>query len=268
MAILEEDATMIAGQLEEAEQTKKPIQHISKRYPEMTVSDAYSIQRAWVNLKLKSGRRRIGWKIGLTSRAMQRSAGISEPDYGQLLDNMLLWSGSRINARDFIVPRIETELAFQLKSELKGPNCSLFDVLSATEWVTPCLELIDARVEIQDSESGERRKVLDTISDNAANAAIILGGTPVRPGEVDLTRVAATLNRNEVIEDSGVAEAVLTHPGHGVAWLANKIADYGEQLDAGSIVLSGSFTSPIEARPGDTFYANYGKLGVITIGFD
>ena len=268
MAITEEDITKIVDQLEEAEQTKQPIQHISKRYPDMTVIDAYSIQRAWVNLKLESGRRRIGWKIGLTSRAMQRSAGITEPDYGQLLDSMLLWSGSRINAQDFIVPRIETELAFQLKSPLKGPNCSLFDVLSATEWVIPSLELIDARVEIEDPETGARRKVLDTISDNAANAAIILGGTPVRPEAVDLTRVSATLSRNEIVEDSGVAAAVLTHPGHGVAWLANKIADYGEQLDAGSIVLSGSFTSPIPARPGDTFYANYGELGVVTIGFD
>ena len=268
MTIAEEEVSKIVSQLEEAEKTKTPIQHISKRYPNMTVADAYSIQRAWVNLKIKSGRHRIGWKIGLTSRAMQRSAGITEPDYGQLLDNMLIWSGNRIKAQDFIVPRIETELAFQLKSSLKGPNCSLFDVLSATEWVIPSLELIDARIEILDSESGERRKVLDTISDNAANAAIILGGTPVRPGDIDLTRVAATLNRNEVVEDSGVAEAVLTHPGHGVAWLANKIWDYGEQLDAGSIVLSGSFTSPIEARAGDTFYANYGELGVVTIGFD
>jgi 2-oxo-hept-3-ene-1,7-dioate hydratase len=166
------------------------------------------------------------------------------------------------------VPRIETELAFQLNAPLKGPDCSLFDVLSATEWIIPSLELIDARVEIEDSESGKRRKVFDTISDNAANAAIILGGTPVRPEDVDLTRIAATLSRNEIIEDSGVAAAVLTHPGHGVAWLANKIADYGEQLEAGSIVLSGSFTSPIAARSGDTFYANYGELGVVTIGFD
>jgi 2-oxo-hept-3-ene-1,7-dioate hydratase len=168
----------------------------------------------------------------------------------------------------FIVPRLETELAFKLKSALKGPDCSLTDVLSATEWVIPALELIDARIEIKDKESGERRKVLDTISDNAANAAVILGGTPVRPDALDLTRVSATLSRNEVIEDSGVAAAVLGHPARGVAWLANKIAAHGEQLEAGALVLSGSFTSPVAARPGDTFYANYGELGVITIGFD
>tara|TARA_B100001059_G_C17815071_1_gene574678 strand:+ start:1716 stop:2522 length:807 start_codon:yes stop_codon:yes gene_type:complete len=268
MTFSKQEVLAIVAELEQAEETRNPIPHISKRFPDMNVAEAYAIQSAWVALKRKKGRRRIGWKIGLTSRAMQRAAGITEPDYGQLLDNMLFWSGSRLNASDFIIPRIETELAFQLKSPLKGPDCSLLDVLAATDWVIPSLELIDARVQIEDPVTGEKRKVLDTISDNAANAAIILGGTPVRPSDVDLARVSATLSRNEVVEDSGVAAAVLGHPAQGVAWLANKISHHDEQLEAGSLVLGGSFTSAILARAGDTFYADYGDLGIITVGFD
>ena len=268
MSISQADAEAIAQQLDQAEQNQSQIGHVSKKFPDMDMADAYAIQRAWVALKFAAGHKQVGWKIGLTSRAMQRAAGISEPDYGQLLDSMIVASGARLDSSKFIVPRLETELAFKLKSALKGPDCSLTDVLSATEWVIPALELIDARIEIEDKETGERRKVLDTISDNAANAAVILGGTPVRPDALDLARVSATLSRNEVIEDSGVAAAVLGHPAQGVAWLANKIAAHGEQLEAGALVLSGSFTSPVAARPGDTFYANYGELGVITIGFD
>jgi len=268
MGISQADAEAIAQRLEQAEQNQSQIGHVSKQFPDMGMADAYAIQRAWVALKLAAGHKLVGWKIGLTSRAMQRAAGISEPDYGQLLDSMIVHSGARLDSAKFNVPRLETELAFMLKSPLKGPNCSLTDVLSATEWVIPALELIDARIEIEDAETGERRKVLDTISDNAANAAVILGGTPVRPDGMDLSRVSATLSRNEVIEDSGVAAAVLSHPAQGVAWLANKIAVHGEQLDAGALVLSGSFTSPVAARAGDTFYANYGELGTIAIGFD
>jgi 2-oxo-hept-3-ene-1,7-dioate hydratase len=268
MTLSQEDVETIAQQLEQAEQSQTQIGHVSKQFSGMDMSDAYAIQRAWVALKLASSQRLVGWKIGLTSRAMQRSAGISEPDYGQLLDSMIVQSGARLDSNKFIVPRLETELAFQLKSSLQGPNCTLTDVLSATDWVMPALELIDARIEIEDAETGARRQVLDTVSDNAANAAVILGGRPMRPDSLDLSRVSATLNRNEVIEDSGVAAAVLTHPAQGVAWLANKIAAHGEKLEAGALVLSGSFTSPVAVRSGDVFYANYGELGVVSVGFD
>lgn len=268
MAISKAEALAVAQQLDQAEQNQVQIGHVSRKFPSMGIADAYAIQRAWVSLKIASGQKPVGWKIGLTSRAMQRSAGISEPDYGQLLDNMIVHSGARLSSAAYIVPRLETELAFYINAPLEGPDCSLTDVLSSTEWVVPALELIDARIEIEDSATGERRKVLDTISDNAANAAVILGGRPVRPDSLDLARISATLSRNEVIEDSGVAAAVLGHPAQGVAWLANKIAAHGERLEAGALVLSGSFTSPITVRAGDTFYANYGELGVISLGFD
>lgn len=268
MAISQAEAEAVAQQLDHAEQNQRQIGHVSRKFPDMDIADAYAIQRAWVSLKIASGQKLVGWKIGLTSRAMQRSAGISEPDYGQLLDSMVVHSGARLDTASYIVPRLETELAFYLNAPLEGPGCGITDVLSATDWVVPALELIDARIEIEDSASGERRKVLDTISDNAANAKVILGGRPVRPDAVDLARVSATLSRNEVIEDSGVAAAVLGHPAQGVAWLVNKIATHGERLEPGALVLSGSFTSPVAARAGDTFYANYGELGVISLGFD
>lgn len=262
------DARALAAELENAEKTGKQITQISKRFPNMTMDDGYAVQSAWMEIKRKAGHKVIGHKIGLTSRAMQRSAGITEPDFGVLLDYMLHWSGDKIDTSKFIVPRIETELAFRLNADLEGPNCNYMDVLSATEWVVPALELIDARVEIHDSETGEKRKVFDTISDNAANGAIIIGGNPVKPESMDLARVCATIHRNESIEDSGVAAAVLGHPAKGVAWLANKLSRHGEKLKAGQIVLGGSFTAPIAASSGDSFYADYGALGVIAIKFD
>ena len=268
MTITAEDAARIAETLDEAERTRTPTRQISGAFPDMTIEDAYAVQRAWVSRKLARGRSVIGHKIGLTSRAMQRASGITEPDFGVLLDDMLHWSGARLDASAYLVPRLEVELAFRLCEPLRGPGVTMLDVLNATDWVMPALELIDARIEIEDRDTGARRTVFDTIADNAANAAIILGGQPVRPDDVDLARVGATLHRNEVIEDSGVAAAVLGHPATGVAWLANRLAQVGEGLEAGEIVLGGSFTAPVAARAGDSFYANYGELGVIAVAFD
>ena len=263
MIIDSSEAARIAARLDEAEQTRTATTQISSAFPGMTVEDAYAVQRAWVARKLERGRKVIGHKIGLTSRAMQRASGITEPDFGVLLDDMLHWSGARLDSSAYLVPRLEVELAFRLGEPLQGPDVTLLDVLDATEWVMPALELIDARIEIEDRETGARRKVLDTIADNAANAAIVLGGQPVGPRDLDMARVGATLHRNEVIEDSGVAAAVLGHPAMGVAWLANRLAAHGEGLAAGEIVLGGSFTAPVPVRAGDSFYANYGELGVI-----
>ena len=268
MIIDSSEAARIAARLDEAEQTRTATTQISSAFPGMTVEDAYAVQRAWVARKLERGRKVIGHKIGLTSRAMQRASGITEPDFGVLLDDMLHWSGARLDSSAYLVPRLEVELAFRLGEPLQGPDVTLLDVLDATEWVMPALELIDARIEIEDRETGARRKVLDTIADNAANAAIVLGGQPVGPRDLDMARVGATLHRNEVIEDSGVAAAVLGHPAMGVAWLANRLAAHGEGLAAGEIVLGGSFTAPVPVRAGDSFYANYGELGVIAVAFD
>jgi 2-oxo-hept-3-ene-1,7-dioate hydratase len=263
------DANRVAAvveALDHAERTNTQIGQVSAEDPGMTIEDAYAVQRAWVAKKLASGRTLIGHKIGLTSRAMQRSSNIDEPDYGALLDDMLFENGQDIPMSRFIVPRVEVELAFILNKPLKGPDCTLEDVLDAAEYVVPAIEIIDARIRQVDA-AGVTRKVFDTISDNAANAGLVLGGRRVKPREIDLRWVAALLYRNEVIEDSGVAAAVLGHPANGPAWLANKLAPYGEHLEAGEIILGGSFTAPHPARAGDSFHVDYGPLGTISVRF-
>lgn len=257
----------LAAELHQSERTRKQVEHFSKRYPGMTIEDGYAISRAWVKMKIDEGRTVKGHKIGLTSRAMQLSSQITEPDYGTLLDDMFFPEGSDIPFQRFIAPRIEVELAFVLGKRLQGPNVTIFDVLDATDYVVPAIEIIDARVEQFDRHTKAPRKVFDTISDNAANAGIILGGRPVRPHEVDLRWVSALLYKNGVIEESGVAAAVLNHPATGVAWLANKLAPWDEYLEKGEVVLGGSFTRPTNAVTGDTFHADYGSLGSIAFRF-
>jgi 2-oxo-hept-3-ene-1,7-dioate hydratase len=233
----------------------------------MTIDDGYAIQREWVAMKLAEGRVLRGHKIGLTSRAMQMSSQIDEPDYGALLDDMFFESGGDIPVARFILPRVEVELAFVLRARLQGPGITLFDVLRATEYVTPAIEIIDARIEQFDRETKAPRKVFDTISDNAANAGIVLGGRPVRPDTLDLRWAGALLHKNAVIEETGLAAGVLNHPGNGVAWLANKLAAHDEFLEAGEVILGGSFTRPVNAVAGDTFHADYGPLGSISFRF-
>jgi len=256
-----------ARALFDAKRSRQPLEQFSRRDPTMTIDDSYAIQRAWMALEQAQGRRVIGHKIGLTSRAMQQASQITEPDYGTLLDDMLIADGSEIEAARFIVPRFEVEFAFILAKPLAGPDLTLHHVLDATAWVVPALELIDARIEPFDRETRAPRKVLDTIADNAANAAIVLGGRPSRPDAVDWRWAGALLYRNGVIEESGLGAAVLNHPGNGVAWLANKLAPHGEHLAAGEIVLGGSFTRPVPCVAGDVFQADYGPLGTISIRF-
>ncbi|UOP11127.1 2-oxo-hept-4-ene-1,7-dioate hydratase [Pseudomonas palleroniana] len=256
-----------ANRLDQAERSREQLRQFSLDYPGITIEDAYAIQRAWVAQKTKDGRTLKGHKIGLTSRAMQVSSNITEPDYGVLLDDMFFDEGSDIPFERFIVPRVEVELAFILGKPLKGPNCTVFDVLDATEWVIPALEIIDARIQQVDPHTHTTRKVFDTISDNAANAGVVLGGRAVRPTEIDLRKVPAVLYRNGVIEESGVSAAVLNHPAKGVAWLANKLAPYDVTLLPGQVILGGSFTRPVAANPGDTFHVDYDLLGSIACRF-
>jgi 2-oxo-hept-3-ene-1,7-dioate hydratase len=257
----------LARRLYEARRSRSQLRHFSREHPAMTVADGYAIQREWVRLELNDGRTIRGRKIGLTSRAMQQASQITEPDYAPLMDDMFFEQGSDLPFDRFIAPRVEVELAFVLGRSLRGPGVTLFDVLSATEYVTPAVEIIDARIEQFDRETKAMRKVYDTISDFAANAGIVTGGRPVRPTEVDLRWVGAMLYRNGVIEETGLAAAVLNHPATGVAWLANKIAAHDEQLDAGNIVLAGSFTRPATAARGDCFHVDYGTLGSIAFRF-
>ena len=257
----------LAAELHESEKTRVQVEHFSKRHPEMTIEDGYAISREWVRAKIAEGRTVKGHKIGLTSRAMQLSSQIDEPDYGTLLDDMFFEQGGDIPFSRFIAPRVEVELAFVLGKRLQGPKVTIFDVLAATDYVVPAIEIIDARIEQFDRHTRQMRKVFDTIADNAANAGIVTGGRPVKSDAVDLRWVSALLFKNGVIEESGVAAAVLNHPATGVAWLANKLAPWGESLQAGEVVLGGSFTRPTTGAPGDTFHADYGPLGSISFRF-
>jgi 2-oxo-hept-3-ene-1,7-dioate hydratase len=265
--LTKEQIVAAANTLDQAEKTRTPTRQFSLQYPSMTVDDAYAIQNTWADIKYAAGRTLLGRKIGLTSRAMQQSVNITEPDHGSLFDDMFFADGATIPLDRFIGLRVEVELAFVLGQDLTGPGCTIFDVLRATEYVTPALELLDARVQMTDPETGHQRTIVDTIADNAADAGIVTGGRVVRPHDVDLRWVSALLYRNGVIEESGVAAAVLNHPANGVAWLANKLAPLGVSLKAGQVILAGSFTRPVWVRPGDTFHADYGPLGSIACNF-
>ena len=257
----------LAANLDQAERTNTQIRQFSLEYPEISIDDAYAIQNAWVALKLERGRVIKGHKIGLTSKAMQSSFDIGEPDYGALLDDMFYGDAAELPMSRFIAPRLEVELAFVLGKSLEGPNCTIFDVLNAVDYVTPAVEIIDTRIQGVDPETKATRKVTDTIADNAANAALVLGGRPFKPNQADMRWISALCYRNGAIEESGVAAAVLNHPANGVAWLANKLASHGVTLQAGEIILGGSFTRPVPARKGDTFHIDYGKFGSISCYF-
>ncbi|KAA9394479.1 2-oxo-hepta-3-ene-1,7-dioic acid hydratase [Kocuria coralli] len=251
----------LAGELAEAERTHSTIPRITARYPEADVEDSYAIQGVWRDAQIAAGRHLIGRKIGLTSKAMQQATGITEPDYGVMFDDTVWQNGAQIPFDAFSNVRIEVELAFVLKHPLEGPRCSLFDVLRATEYVTPALEVLNAHVEM------EGRTIVDTIADNAAYGGLVLGGNPVAPDAVDLRWVSALLYRNETIEETGVAAGVLNHPATGVAWLADKLHQHGARLEAGEIILAGSFTRPLWVSRGDSVLCDYGRLGTITCRF-
>lgn len=251
----------IAEELVEADRTRTVLPRLTSRYEGMVVEDSYAIQKVWSDRRIAAGARLVGHKIGLTSKVMQLATGITEPDYGVIHDDMVFESGSVLDFDRYSNVRIEVELAFVLQKPLTGPNTTIFDVLDATAYVVPALEVLNSHLEL------EGRTIVDTISDNAAMGGMVIGGRPVKVDEVDLRWVSALLYRNEGIEDSGVAGAVLGHPAMGVAWLANKLAQHGQSLDAGEIILAGSFTKPMWVERGDTAHAEYSGLGSVTCRF-
>ncbi|MDP4593374.1 MAG: 2-oxo-hepta-3-ene-1,7-dioic acid hydratase [Beijerinckiaceae bacterium] len=256
-----------ARKLDAAERTRKQIGILSLEYPALDMASAYAIQQAWVDIKIAAGRSVWGHKIGLTSKAMQNALNIDMPDSGVLFDDMFFQDAGDIPSSRFIETRIEAELAFILKSRLSGPNCSIFDVLNATDYVTPALEILDTRIVRVDPETKATRTVFDTISDNAANAGIVLGGRAMRPQDTDLRWVGSIVSRNGKVEETGLAGGVLNNPAMGIAWLAARMSEYGKALEPGQVVLAGSFIRPIEARKGDTIFADYGPWGTVSCYF-
>jgi 2-oxo-hept-3-ene-1,7-dioate hydratase len=267
MALSTAEIQAFSEKLYQAELDRTPIDPLSMTNTNFGLDDAYAIQKCTVERKLAQGRRLVGYKIGYTSRAMQKALNINEPDFGVLLDNMMFDDGAEIEVSQFIDPRIEVELAFVLKDRLEGENISIFDVLNATDYVIPALEIIAARSHRLHPETGYTRKVIDTVSDNAGNAGVIMGGRPIKPLDMDLRWCGGILYLNGMIEETGLAAAVLNHPANGICWIAKRFAPHGIALEPGQVLLAGSFTAPVAVNAGDTIHADYGPLGGISCRF-
>lgn len=240
---------------------------ISLANPDMTLDHAYAVQDAFVAAKMATGLSQIGWKIGLTSRAMQQALNITTPDSGVLLSDMLFHTGDTIPKGRFIQPRIEAEIAFVMKSDLSGPNITREDVLNATEYVAPSLEILDTRILRADPATGKPRIIYDTVSDNAANAGVVLGTEKHDPASFDLRWAGAIVERDGVVEETGLGAGVLNDPPTGIVWLVQRLAQYNQGLTAGDIVLSGSFIRPLEAPSGSTIKADFGPFGRVDLDF-
>ena len=267
MALTPAQISAEAALLDEAERTGMQARQSTSVHPEMTMEDAYAVQNAWLNLKIGRGEAVVGHKIGLTSRAMQAAMKIDTPDSGFLTADMVFEPNSTLDAARFSDPKLEIELAFVLATDLTGTDLTIDDVLDATEYVTPSVELIAARTFRVDPETGRTRTVIDTISDNAADAGIVCGGHHVGPRDVDLRWIGALGARNGVIKETGLAAGVLGHPARGIVWLARRYAEQGLTLEAGQTILAGSFTRPIDIRAGDEFHFDFGPLGAFGLAF-
>lgn len=256
-----------AMRLIEAEETGRQIGLLSLAYPGMDMDDAYAIQQALAALKQTAGRHVIGWKIGLTSKAMQYALNIDIPDSGILFDDMAFDDGATVPKGRFIQPRVEAEIAFVMKAHLGGTQVTRDDVLAATDYVAPALEILDTRILRVDPETGRARNVCDTISDNAANAGVVLGQQRHAPDAFDLRWVGALTFRNGEIEETGLGAGVLNDPVESVVWLARRMAQYGQSIAPGHIVLSGSFIRPVECPPGTRIDADFGPFGAVSVNF-
>ena len=250
-----------AALLDQAEQSRMPLPPLSQEYPTLTSAQAYAIQSAWLELKLARGERIIGRKIGLTSRAMQELLGVDQPDYGFLLDSMVVTSGNTLARADFLLPRIEPEIAFWLAKDLKGPGITVEAVLAATRGVSPALELVDSRI------AKWQIKLPDTIADNASSARVIVSEQIVSLDGLDLAAEAVTLTRNGVEVGAGNGAAVLGHPAEAVAWLANKLAEYDIGLVAGQLVLPGAMCAAATVAAGETYRAMFSTIGEVSVRF-
>ncbi|MBT9246275.1 2-oxo-hepta-3-ene-1,7-dioic acid hydratase (plasmid) [Gemmobacter fulvus] len=256
-----------AGMLLQAELTGRQCGLLSLLYPAITLDDAYAVQAALVARKQAAGGRVIGWKIGLTSRAMQTALNITTPDSGVLLADMLFADGASIPPGRFIQPRIEAEIAFVMKAPLAGAQVTRDEVLAATDYVAPSLEILDTRILRADPATGRARVIFDTVSDNAANAGIVLGPQRHAVETFDLRWIGAIVSRDGVVEETGLGAGVLNDPVTGILWLVHRLARYGQGIAAGDILLSGSFIRPIEAPPGSRFAADFGRFGHVSLSF-
>lgn len=254
------------GQIEEAAQAlvraeadNVPTTPVSERFPDATVDDAYRIAIAVTDKKVKAGKIVKGHKVGLTSKAMRSLTGATEPDYGTLFDDWFVFEGSMVSRTRMNRPLVEVELAFVLREPLVGPSVNAADVIRATDFVLPSIEIVDSRY-----SSRGPNGLIDSIADAASCGLIVLGGNPRRLNEIDVRAIGASLSINGVIEESGVARAVMGNPISSVAWLANKLHEFGVTPEPGHVILSGSFVKAIPFKPGDSVSALFDTLGEVT----
>ncbi|MGC6440708.1 MAG: 2-oxo-hept-4-ene-1,7-dioate hydratase [Candidatus Puniceispirillaceae bacterium] len=263
-----QDHKKAAAALLNAEATGQQIGLLTKQFPEMGMDDAYQVQNAIYQAKLEMGRHVVGWKIGLTSKAMQYALNIDIPDSGILFDDMVFDCGGIVPKGRFIQPRIEAEIAFVMKSSLGGRDVTRADVIAATDYVAPSIEILDTRIVRLDAQTGQTRKVFDTISDNAANAGVVLGPEQHSVEAFDLRWVGAITSRNGEVEETGLGAGVLNDPVESVVWLARRMAQYGQRIEPGHIILSGSFIRPVECPSGTHICADFGSFGSVEIDFE
>ena len=254
------DHRATAAALDAAERRREALPPLTETYVGLSVEDAYRIQAAWLESKLAGGPRLVGRKIGLTAKAMQEQLGVDEPDFGFLLDSMVVPSGGTIRRDDLLQPRVEPEIAFFLARDLRGPGVTAADVLAATRGVAPALEIVDSRIR------DWKIKLQDTIADNGSSARAVVG-TEMPLDGVDLVGEAMTLTRNGEPAGAGTGAAVLGDPAAAVAWLANALAPFGEALLAGQVVLPGAMCASVFAHAGDTFAAEFAHLGRVEVHF-
>lgn len=261
MALTEEDVARLAGELWDAERSSAPITPISGRHPDADIDDAYRIQLAGVRIRTAAGDTVRGHKVGLTARVMQQQFGVDRPDFGHLLASMFHPEGVPLPVDSLVAPKVEPELAFVLDAPLRGPGVTVADVLAATAFVMPALEIIDSR--IQDWRIG----IVDTVADNGSSARVVLGGTRTPVTDLDPRLIGVVLRRNGDIVETGASGAVLGNPAQAVAWLANTIASHGGALGPGDLVMPGTCTRAVNLQPGDTVRADFEHLGHVGVSF-
>lgn len=252
----------LAADLAEAERSRVPIAPLTDGNPTIDVVDAYEIQLINIHQRVAEGARVVGHKVGLSSKAMQQMMGVDEPDYGHLLDEMEVFEDKPVKAGRYLYPRVEVEVGFILAEDLPGADCTEDDVIAATAAYAPAIELIDTRI------TDWKIKLCDTIADNASSAGFVLGPERVKPADIDIKNIDAVLTRNGEVVAKGRSDAVLGDPVTAVAWLARKVESFGVRLRRGDIVLPGSCTRAIDARPGDRFLAEFDGLGSVRLTFE
>lgn len=260
MPLSPEQVKEAAHALHKAEHTLEPIPPLTEQYPDMDIADAYAVQLEGIRERREAhGGEIIGWKVGLTSKAMQQMLGVDQPDFGHLLDHMRIDAGEDIDLSNLIWPRVEPEIAFILNADLKGPGVTADDVIAATEYLVPALEVIDSRIK------DWKIKLCDTIADNASCGAFVLGQQRTAPGDFDIKLIGMNYYVNDELTATATSAAVIGNPAEAVAWIANTLAPYGHYLQAGQVVMPGSLVAAVDARPGGVIRADFDHIGSVEI---